>query len=397
MKYQKIGVFVTGGIAAYKVPQLVRDFIKSGFEVRVVMTKSATDFVTPLTLATVSKNPVLVDEAGISNDAKHIEHVSVAHWMDLAIVVPATANTIAKLAVGMADNLVTATLLAFNGPKLLVPAMNDQMWLNKQTQANVAHLSEFGFAILPPATGQLAEGYAAVGRMPELDVITLFIKSFREDKILTGKKILVSAGGTTEPIDPVRYLTNRSSGKTGTALANAAAALGASVTLVTTKSLPVLPSVNVLQVSSTTEMHEQMIASFTESDVTIMAAAVSDFRPESASLTKIKKESGSSTLDLSLIQNPDILADLGGKKVSGQYLVGFAAETNDLLENARTKLTKKNSDLIIANNVSEGHGFDKAQNEVTLITQSDQKQLPEADKLALSFDILDFIAQQINH
>lgn len=208
----------------------------------------------------------------------------------------------------------TETLLAFNGPKLLVPAMNDQMWLNKRTQLNIARLADTGFTLLQPAEGMLAEGYAAVGRLPELSVIQLFINSFKQDKILTGKRVLVSAGGTSEVIDPVRLLTNRSSGKMGTSLANAAAALGAAVTLVTTKDLPTLPAVKIDHVSSAQEMATAMANHFQQADIIIMAAAVADFRPEHTSNQKIKKQDNSTTLDLHLVQNTDILAKLGQKK-----------------------------------------------------------------------------------
>lgn len=394
MKQQHIGILVTGGIAAYKVPQLIRDLIRGGAEVRVAMTKSAQQFVTPLTLATVSKNPVLTDGVGISADAKHIDHVEFAHWLDVAVIVPATANTIAKLAAGLADNIVTETLLAFNGPKLLVPAMNDQMWLSKRTQLNIARLADTEFTLLQPAEGMLAEGYAAVGRLPELSVIQLFINSFKQDKILTGKRVLVSAGGTSEVIDPVRLLTNRSSGKMGTSLANAAAALGAAVTLVTTKDLPTLPAVKIDHVSSAQEMATAMANHFQQADIIIMAAAVADFRPEHTSNQKIKKQDNSTTLDLHLVQNTDILAKLGQKKNASQYVAGFAAETTNLVANAKTKLAHKHADLIIANSVDNGRGFDQPNNKVTLLTNSKQIELANQDKLTLAFEILTFIQQE---
>lgn len=272
--------------------------------------------------------------------------------------------------------------------------MNDQMWLNKRTQLNIARLADTGFTLLQPAEGMLAEGYAAVGRLPELSVIQLFINSFKQDKILTGKRVLVSAGGTSEVIDPVRLLTNRSSGKMGTSLANAAAALGAAVTLVTTKDLPTLPAVKIDHVSSAQEMATAMANHFQQADIIIMAAAVADFRPEHTSNQKIKKQDNSTTLDLHLVQNTDILAKLGQKKNASQYVAGFAAETTNLVANAKTKLAHKNADLIIANSVDNGRGFDQPNNKVTLLTNSKQIELADQDKLTLAFEILTFIQQE---
>ncbi|WP_262316253.1 bifunctional phosphopantothenoylcysteine decarboxylase/phosphopantothenate--cysteine ligase CoaBC [Lacticaseibacillus parakribbianus] len=383
---QHIGVFVTGGIAAYKVPGIVRDLIKAGHEVRVAMTPSAAAFVTPTTLATVSKAQVLTD-ADAEQNPEHVAHVALAHWMDLAVVVPATANTLAKLAFGLADNVVTTTLLAFNGPKLLVPAMNDQMWQNPQTQQNIAHLKALGFRVLQPATGFLAEGYAAVGRMPEPSVIAAFIATYQPAAFLAGRTVLVTAGGTRERLDPVRYLTNDSSGKMGTALANVAAAAGARVTLITTATQPVLPDVTVVKVASAAQMTQAVLAAFAESDVAIMAAAVADYRPVSAADLKLKK-TGTAGLSLELTQTQDILKTLGTTKTH-QLVVGFAAETDHLLANAQQKLAAKHADLLVANRVGPGIGFNQDVNQVTLLAPSREPEaVPAASKVAVAAAIL---------
>lgn len=382
MASQQIGIFVTGGIAAYKVPQLIRDLLRAGAEVRVVMTPSASRFVTEETLRVVSKHAVLTD-ANQTADPAHIAHVELAHWLDLAVVVPATANTLAKLAQGFADNIVTTTLLAYQGPTLVVPAMNDQMWLSPRTQANVAQLITDGRQVLVPATGALAEGYQAVGRMPDLAVIETAISAFQPTPFMAGKKVVVTAGGTREPLDPVRYLTNESSGKMGTALANAAAAAGAAVTLVTTHPLPVLPGVDVQIVTSARAMREAVMAVFPTVDVAVMVAAVADYRPTEVATQKIKK-TGDAGLTLTLTQNPDILAQLGAAKAH-QLVVGFAAETTDLVANAQAKLAKKHADVIIANQVGAGKGFDQATNAVTLLwPDRPAESLPEQPKLALA-------------
>ncbi|WP_461224376.1 bifunctional phosphopantothenoylcysteine decarboxylase/phosphopantothenate--cysteine ligase CoaBC [Lacticaseibacillus suihuaensis] len=383
---QHIGVFVTGGIAAYKVPGIVRDLIKAGHEVRVAMTPSAAAFVTPTTLATVSKARVLTD-ADAEQNPEHVAHVALAHWMDLAVVVPATANTLAKLAFGLADNVVTTTLLAFNGPKLLVPAMNDQMWQNPQTQQNIAHLKALGFRVLQPATGFLAEGYAAVGRMPEPNVIAAFIATYQPEAFLAGRTVLVTAGGTRERLDPVRYLTNDSSGKMGTALANVAAAAGAKVTLITAATQPVLPDVTVVQVASAAQMTQAVLAAFAESDVAIMAAAVADYRPVAAADRKLKK-TGAAGLSLELTQTQDILKTLGTTKTH-QLVVGFAAETDHLLKNAQQKLAAKHADLLVANRVGAGIGFNQDDNQVTLLAPNrEPEEVPAASKVAVAAAIL---------
>ncbi|WP_125706980.1 bifunctional phosphopantothenoylcysteine decarboxylase/phosphopantothenate--cysteine ligase CoaBC [Lacticaseibacillus porcinae] len=394
MLHKHIGVFVTGGIAAYKVPNLIRMLIKAGHEVQVAMTPAAGAFVTSQTLATVSKHPVLTDEHEF-DDPSHVAHVAFAHWMDMALIVPATANTIAKLASGFADNVVTNALLAFNGPKLVVPAMNDQMWLNAQTQANIAHLKSLGMAVLPPATGFLAEGYQAVGRMPEEAVIALFVDTYQPQPTLQGKQVVITAGGTKERIDPVRYIGNDSSGKMGTALANIAAAMGADVELITTANLPTLPQVHVSAVQSASEMQQAVALNFDASDVVIMAAAVADYHVATPSDHKLKKVSEESGLTLELAQNPDILKSIGTAKTH-QLVVGFAAETDELLTHAQAKLAKKHADLLVANLVGHGHGFNQDTNAVWLLQPNHEpKQVPEASKLEIAEQILNTIQQKM--
>lgn len=388
---KKIGVFITGGIAAYKTPNLIRQLIKAGNDVRVAMTSAAANFVTPQTLATVSKHAVLTD-ANEFAAPEHVAHVALAHWMDVALVVPATANTLAKMAGGLADNVVTTTLLAFNGLTLAVPAMNDQMWANAQTQANVARLRERGVQVLEPAEGPLAEGYSGKGRMPADEVILTFVQTATTDQYLAGNRVLVTAGGTRERLDPVRYLTNDSSGKMGTALANAAAAAGAQVTLVTTVQRAVLPGVTVVPVAAAEEMQTAVQQAFTQADLVIMAAAVADYRPTKAADHKLKK-TGDAGMTLELVQNPDILAGLGQTKTH-QFVAGFAAETNDLMANATAKLARKHVDMLIANQVGEGVGFNTDDNAVVLLQpEAAPITLPQAPKLVLAQQILQHIQE----
>lgn len=391
MTSQNIGIFVTGGIAAYKIPLLVRALVRAGHAVRVAMTPAAQAFVTEGTLATVSKHAVLTDHNEFAQP-EHVAHVALAHWMDMAVVVPATANTLAKLAAGLADNVVTTTWLAFNGPKLIVPAMNDQMWLNDQTQANIAHLQAQGVAVLPPAVGFLAEGYQAVGRMPEVEVIETFIDTYQQVPFLARKKLVITAGGTRERLDPVRYISNDSSGKMGTALANIAAAAGADVTLITTAKRPVLPAVTVQNVQTALEMQAAVATAFETCDAVIMAAAVSDYRPQTVSAHKLKKTSPTAGLTLTLAQNPDILAGLGAQKTT-QLVVGFAAETNDVLANATKKLVSKHADLLIANRVGVGVGFDQETNAVWLLRPEQAPEaIAEAPKTVIATRILQVLA-----
>lgn len=390
LKGKKVTVFVTGGIAAYKSADLVRKFIKAGADVRVAMTKSATEFITPLTLQILSKHDVMVD----TFDEKHpevVSHINLADWTELAVIAPATANTIAKMANGIADDAVSTVLLAVTAPRLIVPAMNQHMLENPATQANLRKLESFDYQIMEPDTGFLAEGYEGKGRMPEPQAIVeaahLLLVDRSTDLPLIGKKVIVSAGGTRERIDPVRYLTNESSGKMGHRIAEAARDLGADVTLVTASSLEHPFGVRVKAVSSAREMQTAMMADFDTADIVVMAAAVSDYRPKNQADHKIKKKSGD--LQILLEENPDILATMGQEK-NKQFLIGFAAETDRVEEYAKGKLKRKNADMIVANDVSKEHaGFNKDTNEV-IIFQVDKEaiHIETKTKAAIATDIL---------
>lgn len=390
LKGKKVTVFVTGGIAAYKSADLVRKFIKAGADVRVAMTKSATEFITPLTLQILSKHDVMVD----TFDEKHpevVSHINLADWTELAVIAPATANTIAKMANGIADDAVSTVLLAVTAPRLIVPAMNQHMLENPATQANLRKLESFGYQIMEPDTGFLAEGYEGKGRMPEPQAIVeaahLLLVDRSTDLPLIGKKVIVSAGGTREKIDPVRYLTNESSGKMGHRIAEAARDLGADVTLVTASSLEHPFGVRVKAVSSAREMQTAMMADFDTADIVVMAAAVSDYRPKNQADHKIKKTSGD--LQILLEENSDILATMGQEK-NKQFLIGFAAETDRVEEYAKGKLKRKNADMIVANDVSKEHaGFNKDTNEV-IIFQVDKEaiHIETKTKAAIATDIL---------
>lgn len=367
-----ITIHVTGGIATYKIVSLVRLLQHHGEQVRVAMTKAATNFVTPTTFAALTKYPVLTDLWAKDRQAS-IAHVELADWTDLAIVAPATANIIAKMANGIADEAVSTTLLATQAPKIIVPAMNSHMWANKTTQRNITQLQLDGVTVIEPVTGQLAEGYDGKGRMPEVDQIFAQIVDQlkgQNSNLLAGKKFLISAGGTREVIDPVRFIGNRSSGKMGIALAVAAAKAGAKVTLIagqTTALLPDNSQIDVIKVQSTQDLADQIESRFTKNDVLIMAAAVADFQPFSVATEKIKKSADNDELVLKLKKTPDILKQVASHKQS-QYVVAFAAETQQLIENATKKLISKHADLLVANNVaSAGVGFGSDDNEVTIL------------------------------
>lgn len=388
----KIGVFVMGGIAAYKVPELVRQLIKKGAQVQVAMTQSAQEFVTPLTLQVLTKCPVLTHTFD-EREPSQVQHVAMADWCDLALVVPATANGLAKMAHGLADDVVTTTLLAVTAPILVVPAMNVHMYENPATQRNLAQLQADGLTIMEPDTGFLAEGYEGKGRLPELHRIVAQVERLYArthlPQSLAGKQVIVSAGGTRERIDPVRYISNDSSGKMGYAMAQAADWLGATVTLVsTTQSLLPPEGVQVQQVASTQELAQAMTAHYDQMDYVVMAAAVSDYRVKHPHDQKIKKVAGQTDWQLDLVQNPDILAQLGQTKRQ-QVLIGFAAETQNLLEHARAKLSKKGADWLIANDVSNpAIGFNSDKNQVYVLgAQGQEVLLPQQSKTSLALAV----------
>ena len=385
----KIGVFVMGGIAAYKVPELVRQLIKKGAQVQVAMTQSAQEFVTPLTLQVLTKRPVLTHTFD-EREPSQVQHVAMADWCDLALVVPATANGLAKMAHGLADDVVTTTLLAVTAPVLVVPAMNVHMYENPATQRNLAQLRADGLTIMEPDTGFLAEGYEGKGRLPELHRIVAQVERLYArthlPQSLAGKQVIVSAGGTRERIDPVRYISNDSSGKMGYAMAQAADWLGATVTLVsTTQSLLPPEGVQVHEVASAHELAQAMTSHYDQMDYVVMAAAVSDYRVKHPHDQKIKKVAGQTDWQLDLVENPDILAQLGQTKRQ-QVLIGFAAETQNLLEHARAKLSKKGADWLIANDVSNpAIGFNSDKNQVYVLgAQGQEVLLPQQSKTSLA-------------
>lgn len=399
-KGKNVTVFVTGGIAAFKAATIVRLFVKEGAKVSVAMTKSACEFITPLTFQVLTKNKVYLDTFD-EDEANKVQHIHLADQTDVAIVVPATANTIAKMVNGIADNFVTSTLLATTAPIYVVPAMNEHMWENPATVRNVKQLVEDGKSVIEPATGFLAEGYNGKGRLPEPEEIfeqVTFFESRREYKSpLEGKTILISAGGTKERIDPVRYISNDSSGKMGYALAKAASILGAKVQLVsTTKQLKVPYGVQVTYVESALEMHDVVTHLFPKTDIAVMVAAVSDYYVANRSNQKIKKQQNELGLTLELLENPDILKKLGHSKQEGQVVIGFAAETTNVLEYAKAKLEKKKADVIIANDVSNSRiGFNSDHHQVTLLTKDGHiVNLPENSKEELALNIWESLLEE---
>ena len=399
LKDKNIALYVTGGIAIYKAVDLMRTFIKEGAKVRVAMTKSATEFVTPLTFQILSQHEVHIDTFSESNP-EHVAHVDLADWTDIAVVAPATANTIAKIAHGFADNFVTSSLLATKQPVFLVPAMNTDMFGHEATQANIQVLKKRGAYVVEPDTGFLAEGYEGKGRYPEnfriVEELEQFIIASTADLPLKGYKILVSAGGTKERIDPVRYITNDSSGKTGHAIAEAAYQKGADVTLVTASDLKTPRAINTIRVNSAKEMYEEIDNRFESTDILIMSAAVSDYGVADTATSKMKKEDDSDTISIELTENPDILKSMGQKKEQ-QFLVGFAAETDHLEEYAQKKLQEKNLDIIVANEVGrEDRGFNVDNNQVIIFTKDREKlEIPKTSKKNIAHILIDKIAQEL--
>ena len=381
---------VTGGIAAYKACEVVSRLRKLHAGVDVIMTENATRLVAPLTFETLSCRPVCVDTFS-RTESWDVKHISLAQKADLFVVAPATANIMAKMANGIADDMLSTTLLATRAPILLAPAMNTGMWLNPATQQNLRTLQQRGISTVGPASGYLACGDNGAGRMSEpSEIVDAVISILCPVRDMEGKKVLVTAGPTVERIDPVRYITNDSSGKMGYALAEAAQARGAEVTLVTGPvHIPVPSGVNVVQVTSTMSLYETMMERCEQQDIIVQAAAPADYRVEHPADQKIKKDDGQ-PLVLRLIENPDIARAVGSKKRTGQILVGFAAETQNVTANAQKKLDKKNLDLIVANDVTaEGAGFGVDTNIVTLITKAGLEPLPKLSKREVADRIWD--------
>lgn len=391
LKGKKIVLGVTGGIAVYKAVDLVSRLRKQSCEVRVVMTEHAQQFVTPLTFKEISGNAVATSMWN-SNQEFNVEHIALANWADAFLVAPATANILAKMTYGIADDLLSTTLLAAQAPIVVCPAMNTGMYLNAATQENIAKLQSRGITVMPPASGHLACGTSGPGRLPEPQQIVEFMSSFfagREGD-LRGLKVLVTAAGTREPIDPVRFVGNRSSGKMGYAVAQMAAERGAEVLLISGPSaLAVPPNVKAVQVESTNEMLEACLAAYDAVDIVIKAAAVADYRPRDVADQKIKKKTDDALIVV-MDKNPDILKTLGAKK-KHQVLVGFAAETQNLLANAREKVVKKNLDMIVANDVTAaGAGFNSDTNIVKfLYANGDVCELEQMPKVDVANRILD--------
>jgi phosphopantothenoylcysteine decarboxylase/phosphopantothenate--cysteine ligase len=388
---KKIVLGVTGGIAAYKAVEIVSRLRKEGHEVRVIMTKAAAKFVTPLTFREISGNEVAAD---MWQEAKtwNVEHIALANWADLFLLAPATANIIGKIANGIADDMLSTTVMATKAPVMIAPAMNNNMYTNPVTQNNLSALKKLGYHLIEPDTGHLACGVEAVGRLPEpIFLVKKVQELLAPKKALTGVKVLVTAGGTREGIDPVRYIGNRSSGKMGYALAAAAARRGADVTLVS-GAVNVAPPENVtfIKIETALEMRDAVLERYDNTDIVIKAAAVADYRPAEVWGQKLKKDGDQ--LTITLIKNPDILKELGEKKTK-QILVGFAAETENLVLNAQTKLQKKNLDMVVANDVTaKGAGFDAETNIVKLIFQDSLvTELPQMAKQELAEIILDKI------
>lgn len=400
LKDKNIALYVTGGIAVYKVVDLMRSFIKKGANVQVAMTESATKFVSPLTFQILSRQEVYVDTFDEKNP-EIVAHVNISDWADVSVVAPATANTIAKMAHGIGDNFVTSALLATKSPVFVVPAMNTDMYENPATQNNIKLLKNRNIQFVEPDYGFLAEGYEGKGRFPEneriVEELSDFILSRTEDLPLKGQKILVSAGGTKERIDPVRYITNDSSGKMGHAVAEAAYYEGAEVTLVTASELPAPSGIETVRVDSALELFDEIDTRFDQTDVLIMAAAVSDYRVANEADSKMKKMDDSGPVTIELTENPDILKTMGDKKKE-QFLVGFAAETDHLEKYAKKKLKEKNLDVIVANEVGRSdRGFNADENQVILFTvDGDRIDVPLTAKSEVANIIIRKVIEDLN-
>lgn len=398
----KIAVYMSGGIAIYKGIEVVRQLQKQGHEVRVAMTESATKLVSPVTLHALTHQPILTSLW--SKEGEPVPHIELADWSGLALVVPATANIIAKMANGIADDAVSTALLATAAPKVVVPAMNTNMWNNPAVQRNIQQIQADGTKIIFPETGMLAEGYSGKGRLPEpaaiFDQLKHLMSPATDSTLLKGKRVLITAGGTREPIDPVRFIGNRSSGKMGIALAKAAVDAGADVDLVVGQISVELPNdlrINISRVETSEELLKKTNELFAKADILIMAAAVADFRPAIVADKKIKKQADQDKTQLTLVKTTDILREMGQKKQPGQVIVGFAAETNDLLANANHKLASKNADMIVANGVGGANSaFASDQNEVTILRPDQEAvKLPRQSKTAVAQKLIQIIAKEM--
>ncbi|WP_206340338.1 bifunctional phosphopantothenoylcysteine decarboxylase/phosphopantothenate--cysteine ligase CoaBC [Blastococcus litoris] len=395
---------VSGGVAAYKAAVVLRAFTEAGHDVRVVPTPGALHFVGAATFEALSGNPVTTD---VWSDVPEVAHVRIGQHADLVVVAPATADLLARAAAGRADDLLTATLLTASCPVVFVPAMHTEMWLHPATQDNVATLRRRGAVVLPPAVGRLTGPDSGPGRLPEpadiaaLATVVLEHGAAALAQDLAGTRVVVSAGGTREPLDPVRYLGNRSSGKQGWALARVAAARGADVVLVAANvELPAPFGVRVVPVGTAEELRTAMRTEAKEADVVVMSAAVADFRPASVATAKLKKDSASEPGSVALVRNPDVLAELVAERPAGQLVVGFAAETGDddadVLTHARAKLARKGCDLLVVNDVSAGQVFGRPDNSVVVLAaDGSATEVPRGSKDAVAVGIWDAVAPRL--
>ena len=384
---------ITGGIAAYKMPNVAHALVKLGADVHVLMTKNATEFISPLVFETLTRRRCQVDTFD-RNFQYDVAHISLANAADLMLIAPATANVIAKLAHGQADDMLTTVTLAATCPKLVAPAMNTHMLENPITQDNLKTLEHYGFTVIPSGSGMLACGDVGSGRLPDEGVLVDYVlRELACAKDLKGKKVVVSAGATQEPMDPVRYLTNHSTGKMGYALARAAAMRGAEVTLIHGQTaLPPVKFTTDVPVTTARQMYEAVTDRFDTTDVLIMAAAVADYRPATVANDKIKKKEGD--LSIPVERTEDILGTIGPRKTH-QFLCGFSMETRDLVENSSAKLAKKNLDMVVANNLKvAGAGFGVDTNVVTFITPDGTRELPLMSKADVADAILDEILRR---
>jgi phosphopantothenoylcysteine decarboxylase / phosphopantothenate---cysteine ligase len=389
---KKILLGISGSIAAYKSAVLTRLLVKAGAEVKIVMTASAKDFVTPLSLSTLSKNPVL---SGLTENDSWANHVMLGRWADIMLIAPLSCNTLSKMSTGLCDNLLMAVYLSATCPVVVAPAMDEDMWHHETTKNNLAKIGSFGNHIIPVENGELASGLIGDGRMAEPETILTWLHDFfLQQAELKGRKVLITAGPTYEPIDPVRFIGNRSSGKMGIAIAEEMKKRGAAVTLVLGPSyMSIQSGINVIRVNSAAEMHVACKKEFANSDIAIMSAAVADYTPVNVALEKIKKTTGDFSLELT--RTKDILKDLGEQKKANQFLVGFALETNDEIANALKKLAAKNADMIVLNSLNDaGAGFGHDTNKITIFDKTG-KEYPFAvkSKKEVAKDIVNTIIQ----
>ena len=394
LKGKNVLLGVTGSIAAYKIATLASSLKKLECNVDVMMTQNATNFINPITFESLTGNKCVVDTFD-RNFQFQVEHVSLAKKADIVMIAPASANVIGKLASGIADDMLTTTFMACTCKKIVVPAMNTNMYYNPILQDNIAKLRRFGIEVLEPASGYLACGDTGAGKMPEpSELLEYILRDIALTKDMKGYRVCITAGPTQEAIDPVRYITNHSTGKMGYAIAKMAMLRGADVTLVTGKTAIEPPMfVDVVPIVSAQDMYDAVISRSDEQDIIIKSAAVADYTPANVSDQKVKKKDGDMAIEL--VRTKDILKTLGENKKEGQFLCGFSMETQNMLENSRAKLEKKKIDMIAANNLKEqGAGFNTDTNVITLITKDEEKQLPKMTKEEVADALLDFIVSK---